>query len=1610
MHDKPHDKTSKVLPVADDGGERARDLIKAAGALLPAPIPPELTERLFGRAAPEDVLAYTAGDLALLTRQAWGLLAERKPGEVKMRLQAPRGGNHTGAISVLEIINDDKPFLLDSTMGALAALGISVRLVAHPVLGVARGADGRITRLDPTGARESFIHIHLDRIENEERKAKILSAVGDTLTEVNLAVADWRPMMDRVAAITAELKANPPPLPQEEVAEAIAFLEWLVDQNFTFLGVREDAYDEASGVLAEEPASVLGILRHRASEVMTSGGERLDVPAAGREFLKEPQALVIIKTNQEARVHRRVTMDLVGVKRYDKSGRVVGIFRIVGLFTSTAYTRSTRSIPYLRRKAAAVIARAGFDPSSHSGKALAVVLEQYPRDELFAIDTETLLRFGLLILQLDERPRVRVLARRDRFDRFTSVLVYVPRDRFDSAIREQIGAFLGDAYRGTIASFAPFFPEGPLVRVHFIVARGRDPMPEPSRAELEGGVADIVRTWSDALADALAEACDPAKASALLARYQDAFSQAYREAFSPLDAVTDIRTIDTLTPERPLAVDFYQRVWEDGSSLGLKVWSHGRPIPLSERVPVLEHMGFRVVDESTYHAQSFGRDAPDFWLHDMALTLVGGGKLDLASLKSHLETCFIMVMRGFAENDGFNGLVLAGQLPWRDIALLRAIARYLRQIRVPYSQDYLWATLVRHGAIAAKLAALFHARFDPRLGATGGARAEREAALAAEIDAALEKVDSLDEDRIIRHFVNIVQAATRTNFYQLGADGRVKAEIACKLDSHRVDGMPLPRPLCEIFIYSPRLEAVHLRFGKVARGGIRWSDRPQDFRTEVLSLVKAQQVKNAVIVPVGAKGGYVPKRIPAGASRDAIAAEGVATYRIFMSTMLDITDNFGADGKLVPPVDTVRHDGDDPYLVVAADKGTATFSDIANGIASEHGFWLDDAFASGGSAGYDHKKMGITARGAWESVKRHFREMDIDIGKTPFTCVGIGDMSGDVFGNGMLRERTTKLLAAFDHRDIFIDPSPDPEKSFVERQRLFDLPRSSWQDYDKSLISNGGGVYSRAHKEIDLSPQAQAALGFSQAKATPQEVMRAILEAPVDLLFFGGIGTYVRATTEGDEAAGDRANDAIRITGADLRCKVIGEGGNLGMTQRGRIEAARRKIRLNTDAIDNSAGVNTSDVEVNLKIALSRPMRDGRITREGRNTLLASLTDDVAKLVLRNNYQQTLALSLAERRGLEDLGFQQRMMQILESRHLLDRAVEFLPDDVELTERRRRSEPLTRPELSVLLAYAKLSLNDDLLASSVPDDPYLGRELNRYFPPAVAEKYPDALTHHRLRREIIATQLANSMINRGGPTLVVRIADETGAPPSRIAAAFAAVRNSYDLIGLNTDIEALDNEIPGKLQLDLFTAVQDLILDRLVWFLRSVDLSRGLAAVIDHYHAGIAIVAAVLDGVLTEAALTTRRARAAELTTAGVPAAVAGRIADLPWLIPAADIVLVADSSKKAVADVAATYFAAGAYFQVDRIAAAARGIPVADYFDRLALDRALAAIGTAECRITGEMMANGAAGAGAVDQWVAARRDDVERVRMAVHEIAASGLTLSKLSVAASMLGDLAK
>ena len=1604
-----------------DEQHAAEALIAEAGTRMRGAdpdIPEDFVTALFAHAVPEDLMHYDAGGLAALAADAWSLLAMRKVGMAAIRFDTfasvtgpePRRGD-----SVLEIVNDDMPFLLDSVLGELAERGVAVHFVVHPIFAVTRDAAGRLVAFKGNahggGApRESFIHLHVERIDDAAQRAEIVAALEQVLADVRAAVEDWRAMTARVRDVIADIRANPPPLQVGEVAEAVQFLDWLLADNFTFLGVRNYVLDEDTGLTAVFETG-LGVMRSRELKVLRSWRGPLEFTPEIRAFLNEPKLLIVTKSAVRSRVHRRVHMDYIGVKRFDANGKLAGELRIVGLFTSTAYTRSTRSIPYLRHKVDAVVKRAGFDPDGHSGKALVNVLENYPRDELFQIDEDTLYQFALVVLALDERPRIRVLPRRDRFDRFVSVLVYVPRDRYGGVVRKAIGDYLADVYRGRIAAFYPFFPEGPLVRVHFIVARFDDQTPSPDRSALERAVEAIVRTWVDELADELARRHDPAAAGVLLERYRDAFSQGYREVYSPAVAVADIRIIEGLSASRPLGVDFHRRPGDADCCVGFKVWSSGRPIPLSERVPVLENMGFKVVDEATYRIVRNVPDKVDVWFHDMLLERADGRAVDLDSGKSALEATFLMVMRGLAENDGYNALVLAAGLMWREVALLRAISRFLRQIRVPYSQDYMWTTLVKHAAIAADVVRLFAARFDPRLAVSVEGRSAREGEIAAAIEAALAQVESLDEDLILRQFVNAVQSAIRTNFFQIDDAGAPPGLIAIKLASRSLHSLPLPKPLYEIFVYSPRLEGVHLRFGKVARGGIRWSDRPQDFRTEVLGLVKAQQVKNAVIVPVGAKGGFVPKLLPrmvaTGAAREAVAAEGAATYELFVSTLLDITDNL-AGSEVVPPHNVVRHDDDDPYLVVAADKGTATFSDMANAIAQAHGFWLDDAFASGGSAGYDHKKMGITARGAWESVKRHFREMNVNIAQTPFSVVGVGDMSGDVFGNGMLRERTIRLIAAFDHRDIFIDPSPDPERSFAERARLFALARSSWQDYDRSLISAGGGVFARTLKEIPLSPQARTLLEIAAERPTPHEVMRAILRAPVELLFFGGIGTFVRATAESDAAAGDRANDAVRITGAELRAKVIGEGGNLGMTQRGRIEAALRGIRLNTDAIDNSAGVNTSDVEVNLKIALATPMREGLLSRADRNRLLAEI--DVAALVLRNNYLQPLALSLAARRGMEDLGFEQRLMQTLETAGELDRAVEFLPDDMEIAERRRRAQALTRPELSVLLAYAKLSLNHELLASDVPDDRYLGRELGRYFPKLVADRFPDAIEHHRLRREIIVTQLANSIINRGGPSFMVRIADQTGASPARIAAAFAAVRDSYGMTALNNEIDALDNIVPGALQLELYAAVQDLLLDRVVWFIRNIDFTQGLAATVAHYGAGIATVEASLAHALPQAAAQALTAREGELAKRGVPNALARRIASLPALVASPDIVTVAERTGRDIGALASIYFAAAAFFRLDQIAASARGIVVSDYFDRLALDRALDSIGEAERRLAAAMATNGAAGAAAVETWAAPRKADVERVRMSVNEIAGSGLTLAKLTVAASLLGDLVR
>ena len=1601
-----------------DDKARATLIREAAGSMQPGKTPRAFAELLFDHTNIEDLANYDASSLAFLAEQAWEHVQRRTTGSADIRVINPMMPDGR-EISVLEVLNDNMPFLFDSTMAELAEQGIEVTLVAHPIIAVERDEQGKLLRFYgetlPEGAegeRESLIHFHIARLDADADRQKLIDGLAKTLNDVRACVTDWRAMRARVEQAIKTFNSNPPPLPIDEVAEANQFLQWLCADNFTFLGLREYRFSSDSDASDEiSTGEGLGILRDPDVKVLRRGTEMVVMTSEIREFMREPTVLIVIKANVNSRVHRRVRMDYVGIKLYTPDGRLEGELRLVGLFTSGAYTRSARQIPYVRHKVAQVLQRAGFDPDSHSGKAVQHILEEYPRDELFQVDAETLYNFVMEILMLYERPRVRALARADKFDRFVSILVFIPREKYDTDVRTRVAAFLAQVYKGTLAASYASFPEGSLARVHYIIGRYEGETPVIERATLEAGISAIAATWGDKLKAALATSTDGMRARMLANRYARAFTGGYTEAFGTSQAIADIATIEKLTPARPVAISVYRIEGEDDPTrFGLKVFSRGAPLSLSYRVPVIENHGLRVVNERTYQIVPSATPAPaPVWLHDMTIEANDGKPIVIGTEFNHrLEASIMAVVGDRAESDGYNALILRTALGWREISAIRALSRYLRQIRAPFSQDYMWETLRKNTAITASIVALFQARFDPRLVATGAERSARETAILAEIEEQLKSVASLDEDRILRLFTNLVQTTIRTNLWQIGQDGHPRPVISFKFEARKIEDLPAPRPLYEIFVYSPRVEGIHLRFGKVARGGLRWSDRPQDFRTEILGLVKAQQVKNAVIVPVGAKGGFVPKRLPPPSNRDAWMAEGTETYRIFIRSLLELTDNLDGD-TIVPPDDTVRHDGDDPYLVVAADKGTATFSDIANAISAEKGHWLGDAFASGGSQGYDHKKMGITARGAWEAVKRHFRELGTDIQTVPFTVAGVGDMSGDVFGNGMLLSPATRLVAAFDHRDIFIDPSPDPAISHTERLRMFSLPRSSWQDYNKSLISQGGGVFSRSLKAIPLALEVRALLDLDKPQATPFEVMTAILKARVDLLWFGGIGTYIRASGESDDQVGDRANDPIRVTGADVRARVIGEGANLGATQRGRIEAAQKGIKLNTDAIDNSAGVNTSDVEVNLKIALARPERDGRLSPSDRNSLLAAMTDEVGTLVVRNNYLQTLALSLAERKGLAETGFLTRLMQSLEQRGLLDRAVEFLPDDVAVAERTRRGQPFTRPELAVLLAYAKLTLYDDLLASGVPDDPYLARELSQYFPREVRDKFPDSVEFHRLRREIISTNLANAVINRGGPACVVRLIDETDADVPTIAMAFVAVDESYGLNRLNDAIDALDNKIDGQLQLGLYAAVQDLLHSRVVWYVRNVDFSAGLEAVISRFGPCIREIAAGLDNNLPQDIQAGRSKRRQDLSDGGVPVELAGELADLDVLASAPDIVTVAGRTNRAIGDTATTFFAAETNFRLDRIIAAARGVPANDYFERLAIDRAVDQIAAAERRLVADMLATGQSGQQAAENWLAAH-PKATRIRRSVEEIATSGLTLAKLTVAANLLGDLVK
>lgn len=1580
--------------------------------------------QFFGTAAVEDLANLSAADLAYIANNSLAFLAERQRGRHKIRVFNPKNvtAKDRQNFTVLEIVNDDMPFLVESVLGELAEQSIEVRLLMHPIVQVARTAGGKLKTVmaegDPTGEeglRESVIHAHIEHMPDKSARDELVAQFTKILDDTRTVVLDWRLMRGRLEAAVSDYQQTPPPVPVDELAETIQFLQWLGQDNFTLLGMREFTYsgDEKTGQLEKVEGTDLGLMRDPELKVLRRGTELANITPEVREFLMQPAPLIITKANIKSHVHRRTYMDYIGIKQFSANGALKGELRVVGLFTSAAYTRSVRAIPFLRRKADMVLRSAGFEPSTHSGRALVNILESYPRDELFQVDIDTLVETALGIQRLSERPRTRVFIRVDKFDRFISALVYVPRDSYDTGVRIKIGELLAERYEGRVSAYYPAYPEGTMARVHFIIGRHGGVRPEISVVELEREIAEAARNWSDNFRTVVKAEPDAREATRLAARFGNGFPKVYEETFGPEVGLADARKMDTLTGDITLAPN----LWQGGSTQGrlnFRLYHKGQPIPLTDRLPILQNMGFRAINERSFEILgNTDGEQERIWLHEIFLSPESGKEVNFEAAKPLVEDAFMAIWNGEAEDDGYNRLILEIGTNWREISVLRGLGKFLQQAGALFSQDYLAQTLFRHSALAGLMLDLFHARFDPSHKA--GAKADNSGRnaeavkIVKKIEAGLDEVTVLDEDRIIRRFIEVIQSTLRTNYYQAGDDGAAhRPAIAFKLASATMESLPKPRPFVEIFVYSPRVEGDHLRFGKIARGGLRWSDRPQDFRTEVLGLVKAQQVKNAVIVPVGSKGGFFPKRLNGSMSRDDFIAEGIASYKIFIGSLLDVTDNL-VGSRVKPPKNVVRHDADDPYLVVAADKGTATFSDIANSISEGRGFWLGDAFASGGSAGYDHKKMGITARGGWEAVKRHFRELDRDIQTQTFTAIGCGDMSGDVFGNGMLLSKQTKLIAAFDHRDIFIDPDPDPKASYVERKRLFKMARSSWQEYNTDLISKGGGIFPRSLKSIPLTAEIKKLTGLAQDKVSPTELITALLKAEVDLLWFGGIGTYVRATTESDAEVGDRANDVLRVTAKELRVKAIGEGANLGITQAARIEFAANGGRVNTDAIDNSAGVNSSDMEVNIKIALGGAIKAERLPQAGRNKFLASMTDQVAAQVLQNNYEQTLCLSISQARGGGELEFQIRLMKALEDRDLLDRVVEGLPDDVELAERQSRGEDLTRPEMAVLLAWAKIALFDDLVSGSVPDDPYLVRELVRYFPEKMRQPFAIDIEDHRLRREIIATVLSNNLINLGGSTIVQRMIDETGANGSTIASAIILARDAFGVDDLVSDIDALDNKVRNEVQYSLYTSVQDLIRRQTVWFLRSVDAEASLSDLVKRYRDGIAATGAAITKTMDADHKSRFDANVSALTADGVPASLAKRVVILSDLARAPDIVQVAENTGAKIEDVTRAFFEFGDALGVDRLLAMAGDVVTDGFYDRLALNRTLEQVSGAQRRVVASAL-GGKSKSAAVGKWLSKNQAIVQSTRHSVDELLSSGsVTLAKLSVASAYLSDLA-
>jgi glutamate dehydrogenase len=1512
-------------------------------------------EPYFRRVPLDDIAGEEPEKLAAMVRGELELLEFREPGTCHVRVFNPSletdgwECRHT----IVQMINEDKPFLVDTASLTLADMGLGVHLIIHPVVRVDRDKYHRLTAVydtnDQRGEPESVMQYQIDRHTQPEFLARVEEALRLAFLDVDAAVRDWRAMERKAYEAKDKMMTWAPQIRRDLMHECREFMQWLNEDYFVYLGVRD--YRIVKGEKGPElqivPGSGLGILRENENTVNSR-----PLSTLGSEARKSGHKLplIITKTNARSTVHRPGYMDYIGVLQFDKQGRTIGERRFLGLFTSMAYNLNAMDTPLVRLRARNVLEASGLSPGNHAWKTMVHILETLPRDELFQATSDELREIATGVMNLQERSHVRLFIRRERYGRFYSCLVYLPRERFNTENRERIQAILKRALKGKKLDYSVHVSESRLARLHVIVRPRLDEEIEPDVRALEQKIVDVVQSWHDGLTGILVEKHGEELGLEYAARFARAFPEAYKEDVSPWVAAFDVENAAAVDAGEAMRMSLYRPRKARGGIIRFKLFRKDRPLPLFNVLPILENLGLRIVSERPYELKLSGDDS--LWIQDFDMIPAVDRDLDLDILRAPFQEAFERALRGETDNDPLNGLVIASQMHWHQVKMLRAYCKYLLQTGVPFSLNYIAETLTKHPAIARLLVELFEALFEPAREEETDYRREMaarkmekrfktllneevkgDAVLLEYVDEmiaaratdresqaltvrrvfrrALESVSSLDEDRILYAFYHVIGATLRTNYFQPDEQGERKEYISMKLDSRAVPDLPLPRPYREIWVFSPRFEGIHLRAGKIARGGLRWSDRREDFRTEVLGLMKAQNVKNTVIVPVGSKGGFVLKRPPTEGGRDAFQREGIDCYSRFISGLLDITDNLN-EAEVLPPKDVLRLDEDDPYLVVAADKGTATFSDIANGIARKYGFWLGDAFASGGSAGYDHKGMGITARGAWESVKRHFREMGVNTQAEPFTVVGIGDMAGDVFGNGMLLSRHIRLQAAFNHQHIFLDPNPDEKISFAERRRLFRKERSSWLDYDPGLISKGGGVFSRLDKTIPLSREVRDWLGIEEDRLTPQALIRELLKAPVDLLWNGGIGTYVKASTESHADVGDMPNNALRVDGRDLRCKVIAEGGNLGCTQLGRMEFASCGGRINTDFIDNSAGVDTSDHEVNIKILLNQVIRAGKLDEPSRNELLASMSDEVAELVLRSNYLQTQAISMMEKLSGPRLGSKQHFISVLEEEGLLNRTLESLPDDDVLTERRNRGEGLTRPELSVLLSYSKIRLYQQLLASNVPEDPYLSSELVRYFPVALQERYAEYMDSHRLKREIIATQVTNSLINRMGASFPLRMHEDTGADPAEVAKAYSIARVIFEAREFWLRVESLDNKVTAELQTSALLVMWNLLRQTTRWLLNLPGRELNIQKMIDRLQPGLDTLTVSMKKSLKPEERAEMEQQMLPYLEGGFPRVLANRIVQLPRLFPALDVVETSARRNIDVERVAQVYFGLG--------------------------------------------------------------------------------------------------